>query len=474
MTKTKSFAPRLSVVALAAAGGAVLAGCAVGPNYHRPEVPMSASFKSATEAEKPQPTLGADWWMLFQDEQLTRLAQEALKANQTIQAAIARVDAAHAATRSTVGGFFPAANIDASANRSRSPSRAASGGNAITNTYSLPLDLSYEVDVWGRVRRAYEAARYAELASADDLAVVQQTVVADVAQGYFALRFYDAEVSILQENLGLYREQLKLTQTKYKAGLAVQTDVLQAQTQVDTATSTLIDAQRSRVKQEHALAILLGRAPADFSLEPKPLSTLVPSVPAGLPSELLNRRPDVAMAEHQLASGNAQIGMAIADFFPSFSLTGTAGFQSSSFQHLTDWQNRIWSVGAGLNLPIFQGGKLTAALAGARANYAELLANYRGAVLTALQDVEDQLSDLHLLAQKADSLDATLVDARQNFQLTQLQYKQGLTSYLNVINANQTLLNAEISAAQTQSQRLAASVLLIKALGGGWTAPASK
>ena len=475
MTKTKPFAPRLSTAILAAAGCAVLAGCAVGPNYRRPEVPMSASFKSATKAEKPQPTLGTDWWTLFQDEDLTRLSQEALRANQTIQAAIARLDAAHAATRSAAGGFFPAVSIAPTAQRGRSISRVSGNSvGVIGNSYSLPADLSYELDVWGRLRRAYEAAHFTELASADDLALVQQTVVSDLAQGYFSLRFYDAEVTILQENLGLYREQLKLTQTKFNAGLALQTDVLQAQTQVDTATSTLIDAQRSRVKQEHALAILLGRAPADFALEPKPLSPLVPTVPAGLPSDLLNRRPDVATAEHQLVAANAQVGVAVADFFPSFSLTGLAGFQSTAFSQLTNWSNRVWSVGAGLNLPIFQGGKLTAALAAAKANYAESVANYRGAVLTALQDVEDQLSDLHLLAQKAESLEATLVHARENYRLTQIQYKQGLTTYLNVINANQTLLNAEITSAQTQSQRLATSVLLMKALGGGWTGPTAK
>ena len=216
------------------------------------------------------------------------------------------------------------------------------------------------------------------------------------------------------------------------------------------------------------------RAPADFTLEPRPLSPLVPTVPAGLPSDLLNRRPDVATAEHQLVAANAQVGVAVADFFPSFSLTGLAGFQSTAFSQLTNWSNRVWSVGAGLNLPIFQGGKLTAALAAAKANYAESVANYRGAVLTALQDVEDQLSDLHLLAQKAESLEATLVHARENYRLTQIQYKQGLTTYLNVINANQTLLNAEITSAQTQSQRLATSVLLMKALGGGWTGPTAK
>ncbi len=470
MTKTHSFGPRLTAAALVATAG-LLASCAVGPNYRRPELNVPAAFKSAVEADRAQPALAADWWTLFRDDDLNRLEQTALGANQDIQAAIARVDGARAAVRGARSSFFPSLNLEPSADRARVP--VARTGNttvsATGDTFALPLDLGYEVDLWGSLRRQYEYYQHTAEASAADLAFVRQTVAADLAQDYFTIRLYDSEVQILEKNLSLYREQLDLTQTKFKAGLALQTDVLQAETQANSATNQLIEVRRSRAKEEHAIAILLGRPPADFALEARPLPTTIPAVPAGLPSNLLSRRPDVAEAEHTLAAANAEIGMAVANFFPSINLTGSAGFENTSFQHLTDWQNRVWSVGAGLNLPIFEGGKLTAALAGARANYAALLAAYRTAVLTAFQDVEDQLADLHLLADEAQSLDATLVSAREYLRLTELQYKQGLATYLQVINADQTLLTNEISAAQTQEQRLAAAVLLVKALGGGWT-----
>jgi multidrug efflux system outer membrane protein len=260
-----------------------------------------------------------------------------------------------------------------------------------------------------------------------------------------------------------------LTDTKYKAGLTLPTDLLQARTQVNSATNQLIEVKRARAKQEHAIAILLGRPPSELVLEAAPASTTIPVIPAGLPVTLLSRRPDVAEAEHRLAAANAQIGIATANFFPRFNLSASLGFQSPNLDHLIDWEQRLWSIGPGISLPIFQGGQLTAALAQTKARYQELVASYRSTVLRSFQDVEDQLSDLHLLAEKAQSLEETLVSAREYSRLTEIQYRQGLTTYLQVIDANQTLLTNELSAAQAHSQRLIATVLLIKALGGGWT-----
>lgn len=460
--KFSSDFPARRPAVVAALACLALASCAVGPDYRRPDLAVPAGFKSAAAADRAEPVLATDWWTLFQDAELDRLAPQALAANQDLRAAIARVDSARAAARGARGGFFPTLAVDASAQR-------AGNGAGTANTFTLPADLGYEIDLWGRVRREYEVADQTAQASAADLAFVRQTVLADLAQAYFTIRFYDSEVEILEHNLALYREQLDLTSTKFRAGLALQTDVLQSQTQVNSATNDLIEVRRARAKQEHAIAILLGQPPADFALAPQPTAAVLPAVPAGVPSALLERRPDIASAEHQLAAANARIGLAQAAFFPSFTLTGSAGFQSSAASHLTDWQNRLWSLGAGLNLPIFRGGELSAALAAAKADYAAQVAAYRGAVLAAWQDVEDQLSDLHLLAEKADSVEATLVSAREYFRLTELQYKQGLATHLQVIDANQTLLTNEILAAQTRSQRLSATVLLLKALGGGWT-----
>lgn len=453
--------PLFVLPAFAALG--LLTSCAVGPDFKRPDVAAPAAFKTATEAEKAEPVLASTWWTLFNDPEISRFAEETLRSNLDIRAAMARVDQARALTRSAEGDYSPQVALNPTAARTRSATT-----DRTTNRFSLPLVASYEVDVWGRLRRQSEFYRATEAASAADFAVVLQTALADVTQGYVNLRLFDTQRLILEKALALYRRQLELTQIKFKSGLALQTDVLKASTSVDSAINQLAENERLRAKQEHALAVLLGRAPSELTLERGSLVTAVPVIPAGLPSELLTRRPDVASAERSLAAANAQVGVAKANFFPSLSLTGAAGFESVDLQNLTEWGNRAWSFGPSLSLPIFQGGKLNAALKQAKARYEEGTALYRTTVLGAFRDVEDQLSDLHLLADEATTLEATLVSAREYSRLTELQYQQGLTTYLQVIDANQTLLTNELSAARTQAQRLAATILLIKALGGGW------
>jgi multidrug efflux system outer membrane protein len=451
---------RLSV--LLAIAATALVSCAVGPNYHRPDLDVPGGYRRTAAGEAAPPALAPNWWTLFNDPTLTRLAEETAAANLDIKAAIARVEQARAATRSAAGNFLPAIDLGGSARRSGSAAGSAT-------SYSLPASLGYELDVWGRLRRQYEASKHAEQATADDLEFVRQTAIADVAQAYFTLRLYDRQIASYEAALDLYRKQLDLTDTKYKAGLSLPTDLLQAKTQVNSASNQLIEVRRARAKQEHAIAILLGRPPAEVVMEKAPLDTPIPTVPAGLPVDLLSRRPDVAEAEHRLAAANAQIGVATANFFPNFNLNASLGFQNANIERLLEWESRVWSVTPGFGLPIFHGGQLRAPLAQSKARYEELVANYRAAVLRSFQDVEDQLSDLHLLAEKAQSLEDTLVSAREYSRLTEIQYRQGLTTYLQVIDANQTLLTNELSAAQAHSQRLSATVLLIKALGGGWT-----
>lgn len=470
-----------------------LVSCAVGPNYRRPEVSTPPAFKRATPAETQTPALTNTWWTLFNDPELSALVEKTLAANLDIQAAMARVEQARAALGGARGDYYPAITLNPSMRRSHTSSSTvvttgsggtgsgstSTGGSSgtteivagqgrTTTTYSLPLNLSYELDLWGRLRRQAEFFRESARASEADQEFVRQTAVSDLAQAYFSIRLYDTQAEIFRNSLELFRKQLDLSETKFKAGLSLQTDVLQAQTQVNSANAQLVEVRRARAKQEHAIAILLGLPPEEFSLPPKPLNTAVPTVPAGLPAALLNRRPDVAVAERRLAAANAQIGMAQADFYPTFSLTGSAGYQSSSWQHLTDWSNHVWSIAPGISLPIFEGGRLRATLEERRAAYRELVANYRSAVITAYKDVEDQLSDLHFLAEKADLLNATVASAREYSRLTELQYRQGITGYLQLIDANQTLLTNELAAAQAQNQRLTATVLLIKALGAGW------
>ena len=291
---------------------------------------------------------------------------------------------------------------------------------------------------------------------------------ADIAQDYFNLRGFDSQVDILARNLGLFEKSLALTQTQYKSGLAPKTDVLQAQTLVETTRTQLTEAQRQRADLEHALAILIGLPPSAFSLAPKPLATAVPVVPPGLPSDLLGRRPDVAEAEHQLTSANANIGVAKANYYPRLMLTGTAGFETINTSQAVDWQSRIWSLGPSLSIPLFQGGALDAALEQNKERYNELLADYRTAILGAYRDVENALNDLHRYADEAASQDRSLGSARESYRLVDLQYREGITSYLQVLVSGQTLLANELTASQIQNQRLVSTVSLIKAIGGGW------
>ncbi len=446
--------------------GLLLAACTVGPDYHRPEVPGTAAFKLAPDAT-PAPVLGRDWWTLFSDPDLTRLSQQVLQDSQDIQAAIARLDAARASTQSARAGYYPSLNFDPSARRSRS-----SGAKGTTaNSFSLPLDLSYEIDLWGQIRRQYENAKNLEAASADDLEFVRQTTLADLAQNYFTLRSYDAEAGILEQTLDLFNQQLVLTQTRFTTGLSAKTDVLTVQNQIDSARNQLMEVRRSRAREEHAIAILLGLPPAGFALEPKTVAMAAPVVPPGLPPTLLSRRPDVAAAEHQLIAANALVGVAQAGFYPTLSLTGSAGLQSVNLNSLANWQSRVWSLSPGLTLPIFAGGKITAAVAQARANYAALVAAYRTAVLGAYRDVEDELSDLQYLKSESEALDQTLANAKENRALLVVQYQQGIASSLDLITADQTELTTRLNIENTRNQRLAATVLLLKALGGGWTPP---
>jgi multidrug efflux system outer membrane protein len=453
--------------------------CSVGPDYHRPDVRTPTTFKSpTTQAVSP---LRQDWWTLFNDPELTALEESSLQANYDIAAAMQRVVQAREAAAATGSAFYPVITANPQVTRSRSPlgstgssqSTSVSGNrrNARTgNLAQLPFDLNYEVDIWGRVRRSYEAANAQAQAVANDLAVVQQTVTADVAQNYFTLRSLDAQDDIIGRNVVLFRKQLDLSQSQYKAGLVGQIDVLQAQTQLDSTLAQQQDVQRQRADVEHAIAILIGRAPVELSVKKQPLDGSPPMVPAGLPADLLRQRPDVAEAEQNLIAANAQVGVATANFYPNFQLTAAAGFESVDIRHTLDWENRFWSIGPSATIPIFEGGKLTAQLKQAKARYEELVATYRQTVLGAFRDVEDALTDLRLRSDQAAATERAVVSARESVRLSEIQYKQGLTSYLQIIDADRTLLTNELSAAQIREQRMISSVLLIKAMGGGWGA----
>jgi multidrug efflux system outer membrane protein len=501
---------------------AALSSCVTGPDYKRPNLRTPAGYKSSTAQEAADPKLASDWWALFNDPDLNALEEQALAANLDLQAAMARVSQARASAASVRSGFYPVVTMDPSATRSRRPgvetegtnstqeklsqlssvvgqvnslSRLAAGGTGTTGTglssaagglttgtgtsssgsaattsssYSIPFDFSYEIDIWGRVRRSYESAQAQATASDYDLEVVRQTLLADVAQNYFNLRSLDAQEQILAKNLDLYKEQVELTQQKFKAGLSSETDRLQATVQLESAQADLEDTRRQREDTEHALAILLGQAPADFSFASKPLEGTPPTIPAGLPADILRRRPDVAEAEQNLVSANAEIGVAQAEFFPTVKLTGSAGFESSDIKNVLDWKNRVWSFGPNVSVPIFEGGKLKANLQEKKARYDELEATYKNTVLAAFGDVEDSLTDLHRRAGQAESQARALDAAREYHRLTQIEYNSGITDYLKLVDAEQTLLNNELTAAKILNERMVSTVLLVKAIGSGW------
>ena len=463
---TPSNAGRILLAAALCAAGA----CTVGPDYERPALQVPDGYKSAGPGEARAPELTPDWWVLFQDSELSALEEAALRANHDLKAAMARVDQARAAVRASKAPMLPSLVFNPSVDRVRtSENTAQASGRTITFTdIRLPFDLSYEVDLWGKIRRTVEAAEAQTRASVDDLALVLHTLEADVATTYFTIRSLDSQIAILDRTVASYRRQTELLQSQLKAGLVGRITLVQAEALLYSTLSQQSDIRRQRADFEHALATLLGRPPSQMSLPVKPLALEPPSIPAGLPAELLRRRPDVAEAEANLAVASAQIGIAVAQYYPDLQLTGSAGWESLSLRNLPDWQSRIWSIGASALTPIFEGGRLDANLAQARARYEELLSTYRGRVLIAYRDVEDALTDLHLRYDSAQSQNKAVDAASEYLRLAETQFRQGIVSYFQVIDAERTLLGNEISAVQIASQRLISTVQLIKALGAGW------
>jgi multidrug efflux system outer membrane protein len=451
------------------------AACMVGPNYSRPAVEKPPAFKSeppASPVEIPE----SGWWQLYADPELERLVAAANATNQTLRQAVARVDQARALARVAGSYLYPSVSVNPAFSRTRlsgtraNPTTGQPVGSAATiNDWIIPADLSYEIDVWGRVRRSYESSRATARAAAADEVVVALTVQADVASFYYNIRSLDAQERILTQTVEAYREQVRILSVQLKNGLVGSIVVYQAQATLQTALAQLRDVQRARADVEHALAILSGRPTPSFSIPVSPLlDTTPPCVPVGLPGDLLTRRPDVAEAEQNVVAANAQVGVATADFYPKFMLTGSAGFESASAGDLFHWQSRIWSILPSISFPIFQGGRLKANLAATKAQYEQTVAAYVQQVLVAYGDVEDALTDLRMFTEEVGSL-REAVGASQNYlRLARVQYRYGLADYLLVIDAERTLLANQLMLAQTINLQMGASVHLIKALGGGW------
>jgi multidrug efflux system outer membrane protein len=475
--------PSRSFACLFCASFILLTGCAVGPDYVQPTVAQAANYKESGPWKKAQPRddiSKGDWYTVFHDPKLNELEAQAESANQTLRAAAARVSEARALARETESNLFPSINFNADGSRQRtSPNNgqlqaqsAGTPGGAKSFTFNsatvVPFDLSYELDLWGKIRRSFEAAGDQAQASLADYENALLSLKAEVATTYFALRTADSQIDVERRTIKSYQDNLDLTNSRFQGGISTQLDVEQAKATLAAAQAQLATYQQSRAQLEHALAVLVGQTPETFSVAYNPLDIRPPAIPAGLPSDLLERRPDVAAAERRVAAQNAQIGVAIAAYFPVVNLTGQTGFDSGDLGLLFNWQSRIWSYGPNIQFPIFEGGQISATVKQQKASYEENVADYRQQVLVAFQDVEDSLSSLRYLAQQGEAEDRAFDSYKKALDLTNARYSSGLVSYFDVIQAQGLALNAELLTTQIEGNRIASTVQLIKALGGGW------
>jgi len=453
-----------------------LAACAVGPDYVRPTPvkTMPTAYKELEGWKVAQPGDGIipnRWWELYHDQILNSLVEQVVISNQTIASAEAQFRQARALVQAARAGYFPSVSANASVTRSYKPGNpdAGNSGGSTGSNYQLPLNATWEFDLWGRIRREVEASRANAQASAADLAAVTLSTQAELANNYFQLRILDAQKQLLDTTTIVYRKSLELNNKRYDAGVTAKLDVLQAETQLKSTEAQTIDLGVQRAQLEHAIALLMGKPPAAFSLPSTSSVTVIPLIPTtGLPSELLERRPDIASSERKMAAANAQIGIAKAAYFPIISLSGAAGLEASSLASWFTWPSRFWSIGPAMTATLFDGGLRKAMSDVAWAAYDATVAAYRETVLTAFQEVEDNLAALRILEEEARVQAQTIRAAKQVVSISMNQYLTGTVTYLNVIVAQSTALANERTALGLLGRRLTASVLLVKALGGGW------
>lgn len=457
-----------------------LGGCLVGPDYKRPEATrIPAAYAGATNGWKvaePQAHLPkGNWWEVFGDPELNGLETQAAAANQQIKAAFAQLEQARAITDVTKAGLFPNVTLSPayshqhiSVNRPSLRTGQPFGTGRSFDDFYVPLDLTYQADLWGRIRRSIESARAREQASADDLGAVRLVIQAEVAADFVTLRALDAESAIVSSMVEVFRKSLDLTRERRAGGVVSDLDVAQAETVLRTTRAQLPAIALQRAQFQHALAVLVGQPASSFKIPERPLTTVPPVIPPGLPSALLERRPDIATAERSMAAANATIGVATAAFYPTIQLNGLVGFESVDAGTLFTGPSRFWSLGPSLTVPIFEGVALRANLRLAKAAYEETVANYRQTVLAAFGEVEDNLSAENLLASEYEEQSSALQAAKWQLDLADYRYREGLVTYLEVATAQNTALNLERTTLQLRGQQLVASVALIKALGGGW------
>lgn len=464
-------------------------GCKVGPTYVRPQATAPPAFQEASPeaaqaggwktAAPADAAIGGDWWQVFDDADLNGLEVQVVQANQTLKAAEANFRAARAAIAVNRSQLAPTIGVGASAAAVRDsynqPYLSKTQVNGGDGDMSLPVDLNYEVDLWGRIRRGVTAAREQAQASAADLATARLSLQAELALDYFNLRSVDAQMQLLNDTVKAYEQALQLTQDRYDEGVTNLTDVSQAQTQLQAAQVIRTDLENDRARDQHAIAILIGKAPADFHLDaravkdPTASTQALPSIPVAVPSLLLERRPDIASMERRMAAANEQIGITQAAYYPAMNISAIAGFMGTSAVNWFTWPSRFWAVGTSLSETVFDAGRRHAGVAIAQADYDATVADYRQTVLTSFQQVEDNLAAIRVLETEAKQQHAATHSAEQTLDLSVSRYEGGVDAYLQVITSQTAALQNERNDIEIQLRREEATVLLIKALGGGWS-----
>lgn len=453
----------------------LLSACAVGPDYERPKVEVPVAYKEAGDWKPAEPRDFAprgDWWRIFGDAQLDALMKRVDDANQTVAAAAAQVRISAALTEQARASWWPTVTgaVQVTESQPSGTTGPIVGQAASRRTiYSLPLTVSWEADLWGRIRRLVEAGDAATAASLSDLVNARLSAQATLAQSYFGLRALDSQLRLLDATVAAYEKNLELTRNRYNAGVVSRVDIAQAETQLNSARAQRLDIGVQRAQLEHTIAVLTGTPAASFALAPAELAAAPPAVPAtGVPADLLERRPDVAAAERRVEQANAQIGVAKAAWFPVATLSAGYGYQSATNALWFTAPSNFWSLGAALALTLFDGGRRAAVSDQALASYDQTVAGYRGTVLQAFAEVEDNLAALRILEAEAAVQDDTVRAAQQSLDIIQNQYKAGIANFLQVAISQTALLNAQTTALSIRNRRIAATVLLVKALGGGW------
>ena len=467
----------LATVLIAACIISLLTACTVGPDYVRPTAEAPAAYKEGEgwkQAEPQDHVIRGAWWEIFDDPQLNSLEVQVNISSQNVAAAEAQFRQAIALVQVARAGYFPTVTAGASYTRASRSSTAGVGNPGTSGStlddYLLPISGSWSIDVWGRVRRLVEAGTASAQASAALIESVRLLTQAQLAQNYFQIRALDGQKKLLDETIIAFQKGLQLTQNRYASGIASRADVLLAETQLKTTQAQAIDIGVQRAQLEHAIALLVGTPASLFSIPVAPLNTVPPVIPVGVPSELLERRPDIAAAERNMAAANAQIGVAKAAYFPAVTLNAVTGYESGDLSKWLTWPSRFWSVGPAISETLFEGGLRRAQNEAARAAYDATVASYRQTVLAGFQQVEDNLAALRILEGEARVQEGAVQAARQSVAIALNQYKAGTVNYLNVIVIQAAALNNEITAVSIQSRRMTAAVFLIQALGGGWNA----